>query len=260
MIGPRLSIMLGFAQDDEFLNGFFPPLKPPLSKAPASYDAVTWVESTDNLNSINITSSPFNLLQTWQCRGREARHLGLPLRILQQERARLLHKAEDQGQEHQQGCLPRALLSWGILVKYCSFKESIWICFPGISASEGLQGVLDSPPWPVRRRLHRDGQPTVFAAFTHMQVALIYIYWEIFLSCKFPNYGLCIGPRVKAGRGELSRAQEDSAGWRSSPSTGLFGQHQEPNDPDFLWNADSWDSQRFKHRLSSQTDIWKLYD
>ena len=126
--------------------------------------------------------SPFNLLQTWQCWGREAWHLGLPLRILQQERARLLHKAEDQGQEHQQGCLPRALLSWGILVKYCSFKESIWICFPGISASEGLQGVLDSPPWPVCRRLHRDGQPTVFAAFTHMQVALIYIYWEIFLS------------------------------------------------------------------------------
>ena len=182
MIGPRLSIMLAFAQDDEFLNGFFPPLKPPLSKAPASYDAVTWVESTDNLNSINITSSPFNLLQTWQCRGREARHLGLPLRILQQERARLLHKAEDQGQEHQQGCLPRALLSWGILVKYCSFKESIWICFPGISASEGLQGVLDSPPWPVCRRLHRDGQPTVFAAFTHMQVALMYIekyFWVL---------------------------------------------------------------------------------
>ena len=137
---------------------------------------------TDNLNSINITSSPFNLLQAWQCRGREARHLGLPLRILQQERARLLHKAEDQGQEHQQGCLPRALLSWGILVKYCSFKESIWICFPGISASEGLQGVLDSPPWPVCRRLHRDGQPTVFAAFTHMQVALIYIekyFWVL---------------------------------------------------------------------------------
>ena len=97
MIGPRLSIMLGFAQDDEFLNGFFPPLKPPLSKAPASYDAVTWVESTDNLNSINITSSPFNLSQTWQCRGREARHLGLSLRVFEQEGAGLLHEAQDQG-------------------------------------------------------------------------------------------------------------------------------------------------------------------
>ena len=30
-----------FVQDDEFLNGFLPPLKPPLSKAPESYDAAT---------------------------------------------------------------------------------------------------------------------------------------------------------------------------------------------------------------------------
>jgi len=33
-------------EDDEFLNGFLPPLKPPLSKAPPSYDAATY-DSTE---------------------------------------------------------------------------------------------------------------------------------------------------------------------------------------------------------------------
>jgi len=47
-------------EDDEFLNGFFPPLKPPLSKAPASYDAVTHDSAGEEKRDILVFHCEFS--------------------------------------------------------------------------------------------------------------------------------------------------------------------------------------------------------
>jgi len=47
-------------EDDEFLNGFLPPLKPPLSKAPASYDAATYNSEEQEKRDILVFHCEFS--------------------------------------------------------------------------------------------------------------------------------------------------------------------------------------------------------
>jgi len=47
-------------EDDEFLNGFLPPLKPPLSKAPASYDAATHDSKEEEKRDILVFHCEFS--------------------------------------------------------------------------------------------------------------------------------------------------------------------------------------------------------
>ena len=146
--------------------------------------------------------------------------------------------------------------------------------FPGLSPAQGLQGVLDEPPRPVRGRLHRDGQPPVFAQLAYLQVLVwsnIYNHRNYFFTIKYSHvqgeeqelvWRNCIAHR---------KTQQNEALVPSNLGSLCNTNTKDPLILSFWWililanlgnlAKFSWSReapQIFRHRQSSQTDVWKL--